>query len=142
MLQKLYKIIFWCGYFFTLITAFLPIAGKLQDVEVGRGILEIRLDYLFHLCVFFLICIYYLVGNRMSLMLFQRNSLQRFILFTLLLATVTEVVQLRVPARAFNIFDWVANVSGVGLGLILIRVSSYRLKGISEKRKMITEKRM
>jgi VanZ family protein len=36
-----------------------------------------------------------------------------------LLATVTEVIQLWVPARSFNPLDWVANMSGLVLGLLV-----------------------
>jgi VanZ family protein len=41
---------------------------------------------------------------------------------TLLLATISEVVQLWVPARSFNVMDWVANVAGILLGLIFIKI--------------------
>jgi VanZ family protein len=142
LLQKAYRTIFWGGYLLVLITAFIPVAGNLNRIKLGRGAFEIRLDHLLHFSAYFLICIYYLVGQRMGFLLFKRNSFLKFILYTLLLATVTEFVQLWVPARAFNIFDWVANVAGVGIGVVVIRVSNYRLKGISEKRKMITEKRL
>lgn len=46
----------------------------------------------------------------------------------MLLATVTEGVQLWVPARTFNVFDWVANMAGIGIGLLVIRMMNERLK--------------
>ncbi len=33
------------------------------------------------------------------------------------MAVITEVVQLWVPQRAFNVFDMVANVAGVAVGI-------------------------
>jgi VanZ family protein len=47
---------------------------------------------------------------------------------TLLLATISEVVQLWVPARSFNVMDWVANVAGILLGVIIIRIQDLRRK--------------
>jgi VanZ family protein len=41
-------------------------------------------------------------------------------------STVTEVVQLWVPARAFNPLDWLSNVAGVILGVGVIRLIGTR----------------
>jgi VanZ family protein len=130
MLQKLYKYNFWFGYACVLIASFLPIAGELNKIRVGKGIFEIRLDHLLHLSAYFLICMYYLIGKRMGLMLFKKKSFTKFILLIILLATVTEVVQLWVPARAFNFFDWVANMAGAVVGMALIAVTGDKENGI------------
>lgn len=65
---------------------------------------------------------YYLFGISKGITLFDRNSLSKFLLPTLLLATVTEVIQLWVPERAFNVFDLISNVAGVGLGFVVIKM--------------------
>jgi VanZ family protein len=114
------------GYVAVLIIAFLPIAGDLTKISLGPKSFHVRLDHLLHVAAYFLICMYYLAGKRMGLMLFKKNSLLKFILLTLLLGTVTELVQLWVPERAFNVFDWVANMVGVGVGVILIIVTCRR----------------
>ncbi|MCE5348281.1 MAG: VanZ family protein [Bacteroidales bacterium] len=41
---------------------------------------------------------------------------QKFFLLMVLLATVSEVVQLWFPSRSFNIMDWLSNMTGLGLG--------------------------
>jgi VanZ family protein len=46
----------------------------------------------------------------------------------LFLATVTECIQIWVPTRSFNIMDWVANVAGIGLGVIVIKIAEGRFK--------------
>jgi VanZ family protein len=98
----------------------------MQDIEVGKGIFKIRLDQLLHFCVFFLICIYYLVGKIKGLRLFEAKSLIKFVILSLILATVSEMVQIWVPERRFNIFDLVANVTGVGIGVAVILVTRAR----------------
>ena len=117
MLQKLFRAIFWFGYAAVLITSLLSIPGNLNRVKMGFGIATIRLDHLLHLIVYFLICIYYLAGLRKGLALFVNNALLKFITVILLLATVTEVVQLWVPYRTFNPLDWLSNVTGIVLGM-------------------------
>ncbi len=118
--HRLYKSIFWIGYFAVLITTFIPIAGELNKIHIGPDAFQIRLDHLLHFAVYFIICIYFLAGLKRGLCLFSKNSMVKFILWVLFLGTVTELVQLWVPERAFNPMDWVANVAGVAIGLIVI----------------------
>jgi VanZ family protein len=127
--QKLYRYLFWTGYLLVLITAFVNIGGSFLDIKLGRGIFKIRLDQLLHFTVYFLICLYLLLGRRKGLKLFNTNSLLKFILLVLLLATVTEFVQIWVPGRSFNVFDWVANVSGMLVGVGMIKLAE-RHKGM------------
>jgi len=128
LIERLYKILFWTGYSAVLITAFIPLAGDLTKIKLGRGIFEIRLDHLLHFTAYFMICMYYLFGQRKGLTIFNIRPLKKFIVVTLVLATVTEFAQLWVPARAFNVMDWVANVAGILIGLIVIKIGETRLK--------------
>ena len=121
--NKLYRSIFWTGYLAVLITTFIPVAGELNKISIGPESFHIRLDHLLHLLVYFLMCMYYLFGISKGIALFDRNSLSKFILLTLLLATVTEVVQLWVPERAFNVFDLISNATGIGLGVFVIKIA-------------------
>jgi VanZ family protein len=122
MLQKLYRYLFWAGYLAVLITAFMPVTGELNRKFLGPGAFHIRLDHLLHFAVYLLICIYYLAGLRKELILFDSRPLLKFILLLLFLAAVTELVQLWVPERAFNVFDILSNVGGllIGLGVIVV----------------------
>ena len=117
MIQRLYRYIFWAGYFSVLITTFIPVAGELNKINIGPEAFHIRLDHLLHLVIYFLICMYYLFGLRKDFSLFKKNALLKFILLVLFLGIVTEIVQLWVPERAFNVFDLVSNVVGVGIGI-------------------------
>lgn len=121
MFQTLYRAVFWTGYLAVLIATFLPFAGALNRTRLGPEAFSIRLDHLLHFIVYFLICIYYLFGQMKGYRLFRQNSLLKFIIAVLFLAVVTELVQLWVPARAFNLFDLVSNVTGVvvGMGVIM-----------------------
>jgi VanZ family protein len=113
-----------------LITAFIPLTSlsvSLSKITFGPGSFQIRLDYLLHITIYFIICMYYLAGQWKGLMLFNKNSLKKFILLILLLATATEVIQLFIPARMFNLWDWVGNVSGVMIGLLIIIIAGKKI---------------
>ena len=61
-------------------------------------------------------------GQLKGFTLFDKNSLLNFLVVILFLAIVTEVdFQLRAQ-RAFNVFDLVSNVVGVGIGVGVIRM--------------------
>ena len=118
---KLYRLIFWVGYIVVLVAAFIPVAGALNRIHLGPEAFSIRLDHLLHFVAYFLICMYYLAGQMKGLSLFKNRSLTKFIILVLLLAVITETVQLWVPSRVFNVFDLVANIAGVAAGWGTIR---------------------
>lgn len=119
---RLYRIIFWTGYIAVLITTFLPIGFRVDKFRFGPDAFAIRSDHLLHFAVYLLICLFYLLGARRGLKLFDINPLRKFMVMILLLAIVTELAQLWVPSRAFNVFDGVANVAGVVAGLAVIKI--------------------
>jgi VanZ family protein len=110
----------------------LYIPWDLDKVKVGTVHFNIRLDHLFHSVVYFLIFLYFYAGQRNDLILFRYHALRKFLILVFILATVTEVVQLWVPYRSFNPLDWVSNVSGVILGLIIMY--SFRRKKATRNR--------
>jgi VanZ family protein len=124
--QKVYRCIFWVGYFAVLITTFIPVAGELNKINIGPEAFHIRLDHLLHLFVYFMICMYYLFGLQKGISLFEKNSLKKFVLIILFLATITEIFQLWVPERTFNIFDLVSNVAGVIIGVGVVKLAQRR----------------
>jgi len=126
MLPKLYKTLFWLGYIAVLITSLLNINWHLNRVKVRMVAFELRLDHLLHLAVYFLICMYYLYGQWKGFKLFQKKAQLKFILAVFFLATVTEVLQIWVPERSFNVMDWVANVAGIFLGVVIIKIQDQR----------------
>lgn len=122
MLTKVYRALFWTGYFSVLVTTFIPINGRLNEINIGPESFQIRFDHLLHFAVYFLICMYYLAGLKMKIFLFEINPLKKFIILMLVLAIITELVQLWVPERVFNVFDLISNVSGVIVGMGVIRM--------------------
>jgi VanZ family protein len=68
-----------------------------------------------------------MTGQWKGLKLFNKNSLKKFILLILLLATTTEVIQLWIPERIFNLWDWVGNISGMMIGLIIIIIAGKKI---------------
>jgi VanZ family protein len=128
MIIKLYKILFWLSYTAVLITSLLPILGSLDQVNLGAGAITIRLDHFLHFSTYFLICMYYLFGRWKGLLLFKTYPLLKFIVVTLLLATVSEVVQLWAPSRAFTGIDLISNVAGIILGMVFVGIQDSRRK--------------
>jgi len=126
LFQTLYRAVFWAGYLAVLITTFLPVSGELNKIHIGPEAFSIRLDHLLHFSAYFLICMYYLAGQCKGVSLFNRQSLFKFFFLVLLLAVVTEVVQLWVPERAFNMFDLVSNVAGVVVGTGVVVMAGSR----------------
>lgn len=109
-----------------MIISIIPVGGELNKIYIGAEAFQIRLDHLLHFLVYFLICMYYLAGSENGYILFKESSLIKFTLLVLILAVVTESVQLWVPERAFNVFDMLSNVAGAGLGVGAIRMAQRR----------------
>ena len=126
MHQRKYRYIFWIGYLSVLVTTLLPVTGELNKIHIGPEAFYIRLDHLLHLLVYFLICMYYLFGVLKGFSLFEKNSLQRFVVLIFLLAVVTEVVQLWIPERMFNLFDMISNMTGLVIGVGVIEMVKRR----------------
>ena len=127
MKQKIYRFIFWMGYILVFVAAFVPIKINFHDITFGVVSVKFHLDQILHAVVYFLICMYFLTGEYLGLKLFKDNSFRKYLLVVLVLATVTEVVQLTMPSRAFNVFDMIANFVGIGVGIIVISLV-YRKK--------------
>jgi VanZ family protein len=102
-----------------LVMAMMPVGGELSRHKVGS---VLRMDYFLHALVYFAICIYFLVGWNKRILLFEKKPLLKFIIVMVILASVTEMVQLAVPSRTFNPLDWVANLVGLGVGLICLKM--------------------
>jgi VanZ family protein len=126
LLQNFYKQLFWIGYAAVFITAFLELPWQLDKIRVGTLDFHIRFDHLLHLSVYFLICMYFYAGQRNRLHLFQQHSMVKFLILIVFLATITEIVQFWIPYRAFNPMDWVSNVSGVILGVVVMVLTRHK----------------
>lgn len=130
MVSKYYRYIFWTGYIAVLVMTFLPVSFRTEKIKFGLDAFTIRTDHLLHFGVYFLIMMYFLFGEIKGLTIFRENSLNKYILLILALATVTETAQLWVPARAFNVLDWVANAAGIVMGAVVCRLVIGRKMGV------------
>jgi VanZ family protein len=117
-MQQLYKIIFWAGCISAFLISLLPVGGNLTKTKIGL----IRLDYLFHFTAYLLICLYFMFGRKIGYVLFEKRPLLKLSFILCLQAAVTEFVQLWVPNRTFNMIDLFANMTGVAVGLIVVKI--------------------
>ncbi len=128
-MNKTYRFLFWFGYTAVLSVSTLRIPWALDKVHVGMPHFQIRLDHLLHLLVYFLICMYFFYGRGKGLTLFEKNSLRKFLVAVILLATVSEGIQFWFPYRSFNPMDWISNISGIALGtLVGFKIQDSRFK--------------
>ena len=120
-IEKPYRYIFWVGYILVFAEAFVTLKVDLHKIIIGGASIKFHLDQILHAVVYFFICLYFLAGQQFGLTLFKVDSFQKFLVAVIILTTATEVVQLGVPSRAFNVFDWLSNIIGIciGVGVIL-----------------------
>lgn len=102
------------------VATFIPFKKDLHEISFSIVTFKFHFDQVLHSIVYLMICLYFPIGQFMRLTLFKDNSYKKFILIVFILATITEGVQLFVPYRTFNFFDWLANVVGLGIGLVII----------------------
>jgi len=102
-----------------ILLTILPINGE-SSLLNDTYIVKVRFDYLFHVLTFlpFLPFAMYALFPT-----FQIKGIPRkifvFIIIGLLFAIITEIIQLYLPYRTFNINDLIANTLGVILGLLI-----------------------
>jgi len=108
----------------------LPVAGGLNTIQLGLNPFQIRLDYVLHFMVYFFICLYYILGRLNGVYIFRKKSLKKYILAVLFLALVTEIVQIWIPSRSFNIIDSVYNFLGLSLGYLCIKINKAKVRNV------------
>lgn len=94
----------------------LPLQGL--KIPMDNFVLGIRIDHLYHATVY-IPCV-------VMLMPLCRYRWRRTWPTGLLIAMTTELVQWLLPYRGFDINDLIANLLGVTVGLLLLRIPSYR----------------
>jgi VanZ family protein len=77
----------------------------------------------------------------MGYVLFKKQPLMKLSLLLFLHAAVSELVQLWVPGRTFNLIDLFADMTGIAAGLIIVKIieeiSRYKLQVQRDKFKSI-----
>jgi len=95
----------------------------------------VRGDYIFHFLIFFLGCL--LCALRARAGESRRPFSQPAVLLAcvLVLALLTEALQLLVPSRTFNWFDVLANYSGIAFGLLMAPLAGEHFFQVPHKAK-------
>lgn len=117
--KKQFRLIFWIVYLCIIIASIIPLIANISKKYLDFGFQEIRLDHIFHFTVYFLICIYYLFGLIRNQLLFEHQSFLKFIVLSLIMASLSEFIQLLIPSRTFSPIDWISNISGLFLGIAI-----------------------
>jgi len=109
MKNKICKIAFWLWFGIILILSVIPNTPE-QKIEFFGS--PIRLDYLEHFGIFFILGMLYILWTR-SLKL---NPMLTLVLY----AVCTELIQIFIPGRTFNPWDFIYNVLGLLIGVIVV----------------------
>ena len=115
-IQKKIDLLFWFYTVVIILLCILPINGFQSSLN-NIYIMSVRLDYLVHLFLFipwmFLLKYYTLQSFHKSI-----GKTILFISAGCIFAFGSELIQLYLPFRAFNINDLIANMTGIGIGII------------------------
>jgi VanZ family protein len=81
--------------------------------------LSLRLDYLFHFAVFFILSVAMVLWQIPASFKFKPSGLTRIMTIGTAFAIIDEVHQLIIPGRSFNPIDMVFNLAGFWAGAFL-----------------------
>ena len=118
--KRILRILFFLYCIALILLAILPINGESSALN-DTYIVNIRLDYFVHMLSFlpFLPFALYVLSETFHIKGIAQKIFV-FIIIGILFAITTEVIQLYLPYRTFNINDLIANTLGIILGLPII----------------------
>jgi len=79
----------------------------------------IRGDYLLHFLIFFLGYLLYRLNVRDNIDQRASSWPRALLIFILVIALLAEAVQLLIPSRTFNLYDVLANYTGIAFGMVV-----------------------
>ena len=112
-----------------LIASMLPSYGEINITKI-EPLAELRLDYFIHFCAYVGFYILLLNGSISHKTAFAPSSFRKTFIITLLLATGTEIIQLILSYRVFNLFDLLSNLSGIAFGTVIFWLYQFLSKTI------------
>jgi len=123
--KKYFGLVFWLYILLILIVTVIPWS---TSEKVGVGGFKFRIDYLLHLGAYF--------GLAFLFILWQINVLVNKHFFGIMLSLLicvgfaysTEIIQLFVPGRTYNLNDFIANSAGITMAYLLFVVLKGRIK--------------
>ena len=115
--KRVFQILFWLWLCFILMNSLLP-------KQVSSGITTndtsfIRMDYIMHFMGYFLLALLFYLWKFKPPFHINRTTFWIFIYSTTGLAIGSEVAQKFIPGRGYNEVDFIANILGISLGIIL-----------------------
>ena len=111
------RMIFWSWVAFILYMTFAP--GAAVDLTHPGGI-PFRLDYVLHLVAYFMLYAWFFLTVQSGKPALKPVFLGYIVI--IVLGAGTELVQIYVPWRAFNIFDLMYNIAGILIAGITFRI--------------------
>lgn len=108
----IYKVLFWFWIALIIVLSVLPVTPN-NKLEVGD--LIFRLDYVEHLVIYFLLGFFFIMYQRKN----TGMNIILYIILGIILASLTEGVQLFIRGRTFNPVDLIYNSFGISFGLFI-----------------------
>jgi VanZ family protein len=114
---KSFKIAFWVYLLAIVVVSVIPSAG-ITRVNINNSIY--RVDYALHALAFFILPIlaFLAASNKLG---FSSKLWWFMIILSLLVAILTEFVQIYVPGRRFNPLDIYSNLLGLLIGVVTVK---------------------
>ena len=105
------------GWFVVVVVfSVIPLSNDLKDLYENRFV---RGDYLIHFLVFLLGYLIYRLNARQAGNHEASSWPRALLIFILVIALLAEAVQLLIPSRTFNLYDVLANYTGISFGIAL-----------------------
>ncbi len=100
------------------VASIFPIFGNFSEIKLG-WLFELQLDNLIHFCVFLSFYLLLIIISKNSKTTVTAYNLSIIFIIMQSLAVTTEIVQLFLSYRTFNIIDLISNISGIIAGTVI-----------------------
>ena len=111
-----YKWLFWIWLAIIIIASSIPNINA-ANISLTGNKLEIRLDYILHLVIYFILALLFINWKYISINSSPLLYLSLTITIGLVLSFLEELHQLIIPGRTFNLIDFYYNATGLLIGV-------------------------
>lgn len=117
--KLIFAFLFWGWLVFIIFVSLIPGIPD-TTVKVKSG-LEIRTDFFIHVAAYFILALLFYYWYIFSNWAKKNFIIGGFLLIGLLFAYLSEIAQMYIPGRSFNIYDFISNGSGIITGTFIPR---------------------
>lgn len=128
--KNFFTCLFWIYIITLTIYSIIPTGDLSEKVRIVG--FELRLDYWLHLGAYFGVAFLFIL-SRIEQFVSKPKFFFWGIIFCSIYAYLTELIQFFVPGRTYNIYDFVANISGVSIAFMLFFLLKARLRQLQLK---------